>query len=88
MFYYNYLQFFAMNVQDQLRIHQPAENNEATYLLEKLVRHAFSRLACARNNNGLYAELQQLVQDAYSMGKSSMQLPFSQLYKLEQMEQS
>lgn len=52
-----------------------AENDETVFLLEKLVKQAFSRLACPRNNNGLYAELQQLVTEAYLLGKSSLQLP-------------
>jgi hypothetical protein len=74
-----------MNVQDQFRIQQPAEDNDVAQVLEKLVKQAFARLACARHNNGLYAELQQLVLDAYLQGRSSMQFP---LFKLEQVQQS
>ena len=51
-----------------------SDNEETVFLLEKLVKQAFSRLACPRNNNGLYAELQQLVTEAFLLGKNSLQL--------------
>lgn len=37
--------------------------------LEQLVKQAFSKLACPMNNNGMYAELQRLVEDAYNLGR-------------------
>ncbi|PZF73003.1 hypothetical protein [Taibaiella soli] len=52
-----------------------ADNEETVFLLEKLVRQAFSRLASPLHNNGLYTELQQLVTEAFLLGKNSLPVP-------------
>lgn len=50
-------------------IQDPREHAGFPSWLEQLVSQAFAKLACPMNNNGMYAELQRLVEEAYNMGR-------------------
>jgi hypothetical protein len=39
-----------------------------TQTLEEMIKNAFERLSCARFNNGLFAELEELAKEAYRLG--------------------
>jgi hypothetical protein len=50
-------------------IQDAGEQNSFPSWLEQLVSHTFAKLACPMNNNGMYAELQRLVEEAYNLGR-------------------
>ncbi len=41
--------------------------------LKKLVENTFSKLACPANGNGMYAELERALLEAYNMGKAKQE---------------
>ncbi|XZF12457.1 hypothetical protein ACTHGU_11750 [Chitinophagaceae bacterium MMS25-I14] len=62
-------------------MYQPenTHDNEERYPLEKLVKQAFARLSCPTMSNGLYAELEKVIQQAYNMGKENLSSAFPAL---------
>lgn len=43
-------------------------------LLKQLVEKTFAKLACPLQGNGVYAEIQKAVMDAYDLGKRQIDL--------------
>jgi hypothetical protein len=51
---------------------QTKTGNMKDNILKQLVDNAFLKIACPLHGNGLYAELQQAIQEAYNLGKAGM----------------